>query len=227
MLRNFVISQFSLNSCSHSEITEFNELLRSIVVSFLLVFGAQREGSASHGGDTAAVSSADSYSSDTSSVKTRAQEFWVTSHRDLVHRGGPPSGGQTRRGEKVAVQECLSDVCDEVVNDEEHKNQRGLLPAVMESRLSPSPALTRIQCSRHVQGVLRWVERTERTRTLWRRLRWRRRRPQQRTQLPRKSRQSPRQGRQVIQEVPVPMMQPVQTVEKATGSSEDGHRQGA
>ena len=126
----------------------------------------------------------------TATHRTGSQEFWIASLRDLVHRGGKLSGGQTRRGEKVAVHEYFSDVCDEVVNDEEHKNQCGLLASVMESRLSPSPALTRIQCSRHVQGVLRWVERTERTRTPWRRLRWRRRRPQQRTQLPR----TPRQG---------------------------------
>ena len=57
----------------------------------------------------------------------------------------------------MAAQEYLSDVCDEVVNDEEHKNQRGLLASVMESRLSPSPAMNRIQCSRHVQRVLRCV----------------------------------------------------------------------
>ena len=66
-------------------------------------------------------------------------------------------GGQTRRGGKVAVQEYVSDVFDEVVNDEEQKNQCGLLASVMESRLSPSLASTRIQCSRHVQGVLRCV----------------------------------------------------------------------
>ena len=48
----------------------------------------------------------------------------------------------------------LSDVCGEDANDEEHKNQRGLLASVMESRLLPSPALNRIQCSRHVQGVV-------------------------------------------------------------------------
>ena len=122
----------------------------------------------------------------TATHRTAAQEFWIASLRDLVHRGGKLSGGQTRRGEKVAVQEYFS----EVVKNEEHKNQCGLVASVMESRLSPSPALTRIQCSRHVQGVLRWVERTERTRTPWRRFRWRRRRPQQRTQLPR----TPRQG---------------------------------
>ena len=51
----------------------------------------------------------------------------------------------------------MCDVCDEVVNDEEHKNQRGLLASVMKSRLSPSLVLNRIQCSRHVQGVLRCV----------------------------------------------------------------------
>ena len=40
-----------------------------------------------------------------------------------------------------------SDVCDEVVKDEEHKNQCGLLASVMESRLSPLTALTRSQYS--------------------------------------------------------------------------------
>ena len=48
---------------------------------------------------------------------------------DLVHRGGKLSGGKTRRGREG----CRS----------------------MESSLSPSPTLNRIQCSRHVQGVLR------------------------------------------------------------------------
>ena len=59
----------------------------------------------------------------TATHRTGSQEFWIASLRDLVHRGGKLSGGQTRRGEKVAVQEYFSDVCDEVVNDEEHKNQ--------------------------------------------------------------------------------------------------------
>ena len=42
---------------------------------------------------------------------------------------------------------------------------------------------------------------------------------------PRTPRQSRRQGRQTIQVVPMPVIQPVQIVEKATGSSEDDHRQ--
>ena len=42
-------------------------------------------------------------SSDTSSLGTGGQESWATSLRDLVHRGGKLSCGQTRRGEKVAV----------------------------------------------------------------------------------------------------------------------------
>ena len=50
--------------------------------------------------------------------------------------------------------------------------------------------------------------------------------PRQSPQLPRTPRQSLRQGRQMIEEVLVPVMQPVQIVEKATGSSEDDHRQG-
>ena len=68
-----------------------------------------------------------------------------------MHRGG----GQSRRGEKIVVHEYLSDVCGEDANDEEHKNQRGLLASVMEFRLSPSLEQNRTQCSRHVQGVLR------------------------------------------------------------------------
>ena len=90
----------------------------------------------------------------------------------------------------VAVQEYLSDVCDEVVKDEQHKNQRGLFASVMESRLSPSPALNRIQCSRHVSLCQTEVERT---RTPWRRLRCRVGRPTQSPQFPRKPRQSQRQ----------------------------------
>ena len=153
-----------------------------------------KEKSIGHGGDSAAVNSANSYSSDTSSLRRGAQEFWVTSLRDLVHRGGKLSGGQTRRSDKVAFQEYLSDVCDEVVNDEEHKNQCGLHVSVMESRLSPSPALNRIPCSRHE------------------------RRPQQSPQFPRTPRQSLLQGRQPIQEVPVPMTQLVmQIVERPLG----------
>ena len=57
-------------------------------------------------------------------------------------------------GEETAVHEYLSDV-GEVVNNEGRKNQRGLLASVMKSRLSPSPVLNRIQCSRHVHRVLR------------------------------------------------------------------------
>ena len=91
------------------------------------------------------------------SLRTRAQKSCVTSLQDFVHSGARLRGGQSRRGEKVAVQEYLTDVCDEVVNDEEHKNQRGWLASVMESRLSPSQAMNRIQCSRHVQRVLRCV----------------------------------------------------------------------
>ena len=56
--------------------------------------------------------------------------------RDLVHRGGRLRGSQSRRGEKAAVQEYLSDVCDDVVNGEEHKNQCGFLPSV--TWMSPS-----------------------------------------------------------------------------------------
>ena len=66
---------------------------------------------------------ANSYSSDTSSLRIGAQELWVSSLRVFVHRGGKLSGGQTRRSEKVAVHEYLSDVCGEDANDEEHKNQ--------------------------------------------------------------------------------------------------------
>ena len=51
----------------------------------------------------------------------------------------------------------------------------------------------------------------------WRRLRWRRRRPQQSPQFPRTPRQSLRQGRQTIQEGPVPVMQPVQIVGRPLG----------
>ena len=36
-------------------------------------------------GDATAVSSANGHSSDTSSLRTGAQEFWVTSLRDFVH----------------------------------------------------------------------------------------------------------------------------------------------
>ena len=71
-------------------------------------------------------------------------------------------GDQTGRGEKVVVREYLSDVCGEDANDEQPRNQCGLLASVMESRLSPSPMLNRIQCSRHVQGVLRCVGELER-----------------------------------------------------------------
>ena len=55
--------------------------------------------------------------------RTGAQELRVTSLQDFVHSGAGLRGGQSRRGEEVAVQECLSDVCDEVVKDEENKNQ--------------------------------------------------------------------------------------------------------
>ena len=84
-----------------------------------------------------------------------------------------------------------------------HKNQCG----VMKSRLSPSPTLYRIHCSRHVQRVRcvreRWKGPEHRGEG------WvgRRRRPQQSPQFPRRPRQS----------LPVPLMQPVQIVEKALG----------
>ena len=87
-----------------------------------------------------------------------AQELWVTHFQDFVHCGARLSEVQSRRGEKVIVRECWSDVCDEVVNDKEHQNQCGLLASVMESRT----VLNRIQCSRHVQRVLRCV------REMWR-----------------------------------------------------------
>ena len=89
-------------------------------------------------------------SSDTSSLRTGAQESWATSLRDLVHKGG----------KKVAVHEYLSDVSGEDANYDEHKNQCGLLASMMKSRLSPSPELNLIQCSRHVQRVLRCVRDT-------------------------------------------------------------------
>ena len=60
------------------------------------------------------------------------------------------------------LSEDLSDVCGRDANDEQPRNQCGLLASVMESRLSPSPMLNRIQCSRHVQGVLRCVGELER-----------------------------------------------------------------
>ena len=60
-------------------------------------------------------------------------------------------------GEEVAVHEYLSDVRDEVVNDEEHKNQCGLRASVKEPRLSPLPVSSLIQWSRHVQRALRCV----------------------------------------------------------------------
>ena len=72
--------------------------------------------------------------------------------QDFVHSGARLRGVQSRRCEKVIVRKYLSDV-----NDEEHKNQRGLLASVMKSRLSPSPVLNRIRGSRHVQRVLRCV----------------------------------------------------------------------
>ena len=87
-----------------------------------------------------------------------AQELWVTHFQDFVHSGARLSEVQSRRGEKVIVREYWSDVCDEVVNDEEHQNQCGLLASVMESKT----VLNRIQCSRHVQRVLRCV------REMWR-----------------------------------------------------------
>ena len=179
---------------------------------------AHRKRSIGHGGDADQISSANSYSSDTSNPRTGAQELPITSLQESVHSGASFSGGQSRRFEEVAVQEFLSDVCDEVVKDEEHKNQCGLLASVTKSRLSPSPVLNRIQGSRHVQRVLRCVrDRWKGPGTQWRRLRWRRRGPQQNPQLPRTSRQSLRQGRQTIQETPVPVMQPVQIMESPLG----------
>ena len=100
------------------------------------------------------ISSSNSYSSDTSNPRTGAQELQVTSLLDFVHSGARLHGSQSRRGEEVGVHECLSDVCDEVVKDEEHKNQCGLLASVMEPRLSPSQALNRID---DVQRVVRSV----------------------------------------------------------------------
>ena len=53
----------------------------------------------------------------------------------------------------------MSVVCGEDANGEEHKNQRGLLASVMESRLSPPRALNRIQCSRHCKEFFTVSER--------------------------------------------------------------------
>ena len=107
---------------------------------------AQREGSCGHGGDAAAVSSANSYSSDTSNPRSGAQELQVTSFQDFVHSGARLRGVNPGGARRLPF-----------IKDEEHKNQCALLASVMESRLSPSQALNRIQCSRHVQRVVRSV----------------------------------------------------------------------
>ena len=58
---------------------------------------------ASHGGDAAAVSSANSYSSDMSSLRIGAQELWVTSLRHLMHSvDTSPVVVKPRGREKVA-----------------------------------------------------------------------------------------------------------------------------
>ena len=80
-----------------------------------------------------------------------------------MHSGARLRGVQSMRGEEAAVHEYLSDVCDEVVNDEEHKNLSGLLASVMKSRMSPSLVLNRIQGSRHVQRVLCCVRENQNT----------------------------------------------------------------
>ena len=128
-----------------------------------------------------------------------------------MHRGGKLSDGQTRRSQKVAVHEYLSDVCCEDANDEEHKNQCGLLALAIESRLSPSLVLNRIQGSRHVQGVLRCVG--ER----WKELEHRGEGCAGEGEYCSRvhgSQGKPRQVRQTTQEVPVPVAPPVQIVER-------------
>ena len=87
-----------------------------------------------------------------------------------------------QEGQWIIVQEFMSAVCGVDANDEEHENRHGSLESVMNSRTSQPLVLNIIQCSRHVQRFLRCVrEEWERTRTSWRRLRWRRRRPQQKS----------------------------------------------
>jgi len=47
-------------------------------------------------------------------------------------------------GDKDVVRDYWTDVCGDIVNDEEHKNQCEMLGSVMDSGMSPSPALNRL-----------------------------------------------------------------------------------
>ena len=161
---------------------------------------AQKEGSAGHGGDAAAVSSANSYSSDTSSLRTRAQERWVTRLRDFVDTGGKIRGDQTRISGKVVLREYLSDVCGEVGNDEQHKNQYGLLASVTDSSMTPSPALTRARSSSL------GLKELGRARPQRRRSRRRRRRLQAETADCKTATSESAARKTGVQEVPVPAM---------------------
>ena len=123
-----------------------------------------------------------------------------------MHRGGKLSGGQTRWDEKVAVHEYLSNVCGEESNGEEHKNQCGLLASVMKSRLSPCKEFFAVsERGAKDRNTLEKVA-LQKAKTAG-----------EGPQLPRKPRQSLRQGRQ---ETPVPVMQPVQIVERPLGPLE-------
>ena len=162
-----------------------------------------------HGGEAAAVSLANSYSSDASNLRTGAQELWVTHFQDFLHSGARLREVQSRRSEKVIVREYWSDVCDEVVNDKEHQNQwiACVRDGIQNGAESDSVLSTRAKSSSLCQRDV------ERTRTPWRRLRWRRRRPQQTPQFPR----TPRQSRPSMMPEPEPVMQPVQIVGRPLG----------
>ena len=53
----------------------------------------------------------------------------------------------------------MSDVCGVDANDEEHENRHGSFGSLMDSRTSQPLVLNIIQCSRHVQRILRCVRR--------------------------------------------------------------------